>query len=115
MKVTQYNAISVDGFIDDSNNDSSWVSESDWKEFTRYVKEKKAIIMGRKTYEAGLDIFPYDCELNVVMTRNKELITSMQGKENVWFTDNNPQEILQELEKRGFEECLVIGGGEVNA
>lgn len=115
MKVTQYNAISVDGFIDDINGNSSWVSQNDWQEFARYVKEKKAIIMGRKTYEAGLDMFPYDCELNIVMTTNQELITSMTSKENVWFTNQSSQEIIAELERRGYSECLVIGGGNVNA
>jgi dihydrofolate reductase len=115
MKVTQYNAISIDGFIDDIKGDSSWVSESYWAEFAKYVKEKKAIIMGRKTYEAGLELFPYDCELNIVMTRDKELIKSMENKQKVMFTNQSPEIILSELGRMGYSECLVIGGGDINS
>lgn len=115
MKITQYNAISVDGFIDDANGSSDWVSQSDWQEFARYVKEKKAIIMGRKTYEAGLEAFPYDCELNVVMTTDQNLIETMKDDKRVWFVNEEPQNIIEELKNRGYEECLIIGGGNINS
>lgn len=114
MKVTQYNAISVDGFIDDKNNDSSWVSPEDWQEFARYVKEKRAIIMGKKTYEAGLDMFPYDCELNVVLTHDNELLQKNGSDSKVLFFSGTPSEIVEELKLRGYEECLVIGGSDIN-
>lgn len=115
MKVTQYNAISIDGFIDDIDGSSDWVSDADWTEFARYIKEKKAIIMGRKTYEVGIESFPYDCDLNVVMTRDKTLIDTMQDKEKSLFTNQSPEEIIKLLKEKGFKECLVIGGGDINS
>lgn len=115
MKATQYNAISIDGFIDDHKGSSDWVSDVDWAEFARYIKEKKAIIMGRKTYEVGIESFPYDCELNIVMTRDDALIESMKDKDKILFTNKSPKEIIKLLDDKGFEECLVIGGGDINA
>lgn len=115
MKVYLYNAISIDGYIATADDGTDWVSDTDWEIFSGAVKEKKAIIMGRRTYETSGDDFPYDCDLNVVMTRNKDLIESAKSPDKEWFTDKSPAEIIAEIEKRGFEECLIIGGGTINA
>jgi dihydrofolate reductase len=115
MKVSLYNAISIDGFIANKKDDTSWVSETDWGEFSRIVKEKRAIIMGRKTFEHAHDDFPFECDLNIVVTKDKKLISQHNEDEGVWFTNKSPKEILKELEKNGYEECLLIGGGVCNA
>ena len=67
MKVTIYNAISIDGYIATQDQQTDWVSETDWKQFNDLVKKSEVIVMGRNTYQTS-DIFPYDCELNIVMT-----------------------------------------------
>lgn len=114
MKIKIYNAISIDGFIATPNHNTEWVSDTDWEEFSSQVKSSRAIIMGRKTYEVSGDDFPYDCELNVVMTRNQKLL-DQEEEEGIWFTDTTPEEVLQELEDMGFRETLIIGGGNLNS
>lgn len=115
MKVSLYNAVSIDGFIARSDDDTNWVSDTDWAIFSKLVKEKRAIIMGRKTYEVSGEDFPYECDLNVVMTKNEELLKKGSESDRVLFSSDAPADVIQELEKRGFEECLIIGGGRTNA
>lgn len=114
MKVTIYNAISIDGYIADSGQGTEWVTETDWNQFNRLVKQKKAIVMGSTTYIASGDDFPYNCKLNIVMTSQEKLL-NMNKKSNTIFTNKTPQEIVQMVKAQGFKELLVIGGGKVNA
>ncbi len=113
MKVKIYNAISIDGFIATPSHNTEWVSDTDWEEFSLQVRNSRAIIMGRKTYEVSGEDFPYDCELNVVMTSNDELLDKKE-EEGIWFTDARPKEVLEEIESLGFSETLIIGGGKLN-
>lgn len=113
MKITQYSAISIDGFIAKSNFDAEWISEEDWKIFTQILKQKRVVVMGSKTMEMSGEDFPYDCELNIVATSQKEL--HKKTTKQILYTDKSPKEIAKEVEKRGFDELLVIGGGKMNA
>ena len=113
MQITIYNAISADGFIARENDDTSWVSETDWSIFKKLVKESKAIIMGKRTYEHSGEDFPYQCELNIVVTHDKNLHS--QSTEKVWFTDKPLKEIVTEVEKKGFNTLLGVGGGNLNS
>lgn len=115
MKVYLYNAISIDGYIAKPDDNTDWVCDTDWGVFSKLVKEKRVIIMGRRTKEASGEDFPYDCELNVVMTRNEKLLTEHNKVSKVWFTDKSPKDVIMELESRGYKECLIIGGGKANA
>lgn len=114
MKVIIYNAISIDGYIADANQQTDWVSETDWKQFNRLVKQKKAIVMGSTTYEASEDAFPYACELNIVMTSQEKFLNMNKNPDTI-FTNKTPQEVVQMVKKQGFKELLVIGGGKLNA
>jgi len=115
MKVTLYNAISIDGFIARSDHKTDWVSDTDWEIFTKLVKSKKAIVMGRKTWETSKEDFPYNCELNIVMTRNKKLIAAQTQNDPILFTNLDSKEVIEEVEKRGYSELLIIGGGKLNS
>lgn len=114
MKVTIYNAISIDGYIATQDQQTDWVSETDWNQFNRLIKQKRAIVMGSTTYEASEDAFPYNCELNIVMTSQEKLL-NMNKNPNAIFTNQSPQKVVQMVKAKGFKELLVIGGGKVNA
>ncbi len=113
MKVSIYNAISIDGFIAKQDDNTDWVSEADWKIFSQKIKESKVIVMGRRTYESFEGELPQEAELNVVMTHNAELL-SKKDDPQVWFSDLTPEQIIQELSKK-YDSILVIGGGKTNA
>ena len=113
MYVQLYMAISIDGFIARKNDDTSWVSSTDWDNFRAIIKDCGVIVMGRKTCEVSGSDFPYENALNIVLTTDKNLHNKQL--ENVLFTDKNPQEIVKLAEERGFKKLLIIGGGITNS
>lgn len=113
MTVQLYMAVSVDGFVAKNNDDTSWVSNTDWDNFRSFIKEAGIIVMGRKTYEVSGDDFPYENALNMVMTSNKTLLSKQQ--KDVLFTDKKPAEVVKLAKEKGFGKLLIIGGGKLNA
>lgn len=113
MKVTIFNAISADGYISDINGETQWASEKDFDFFIKLVKQSKAILMGRKTFQASQSLFPFDCDLNIVITKNTTLISNSSKK--ALFTNKTPNLIISDLKKLNYNELLVIGGGQTNS
>lgn len=52
MKVVMSMAISVDGFIADTNGSEDFLSNNNWLLFKKFLKKYKHVIWGRKTFEA---------------------------------------------------------------
>lgn len=104
-------AISIDGFIAGPDDDTSWVSATDWENFNWLIKECGAIVMGRRTQEVSGDDFPYKGALNIVMTHDPLLV---RDEDQVIYTDKSPVEIVEMLQQRGHESLLIIGGGIAN-
>lgn len=112
MKVILYMAISVNGHITRGEDDSDWVSQTDWAEFDSLKRESKVMIMGGRTLEQFEDDFPQDGALNVVMTHNPELLKKVTP--NALYSDQSPSEILKTLEAKGFTQVMLIGGMTLN-
>lgn len=99
-----YMAISQDGYIADSNDETPW-SEASWDAFEDFVLSCDAVLMGRRTFE--------------IMQKNSELIdgpdyivaTSDKATEIDGFSTImiNSREDMPEVERLG-----IIGGGELN-
>lgn len=115
MKISIYNAISIDGFIADSKGKTEWVSEEDWLFFEKLVKDSRAIVMGSTTYKESGDDFPYNCELNIVMTSQQNLLKKNNPDNGVIFTNKTPKQVIKMVKDIGYDELLVIGGGKLNA
>ncbi|MCA9382261.1 dihydrofolate reductase [Candidatus Dojkabacteria bacterium] len=113
MKVTIFNAISADGYISDRNGYTKWASDNDYKFFLQLVKKSRVILMGRKTYELNKSLFPFNCDLNIVITSDKELIQNSYKK--ALFTNEAPDLIIKNLEGQNYSDLLVIGGGLTNS
>lgn len=111
MKLTIYMAIAIDGLITRGENDSDWVSKTDWEQFYSYIKISDAIIMGRKTMEQFGEDFPIEGTLNVVLSHNANL---HKETKNLIITSKNPKEILKMLENKGLDKLLLIGGSNTN-
>ena len=102
MKTFIIAAVSTDGFIGkNSSHLADWTSKEDKRFFIEMTKKAGVIVMGQNTYEAiGR---PLPDRLNIVYSRDKEY-------ERVEVTQKDPKELLQDLEKRGYQE-VAIGGG----
>lgn len=105
-------AISVNGYIAGLGDDTDWVSDTDWSVFSGMVRESGFIVMGRVTYEASGSDFPYEGAINVVITRDK---SKHKQEEDIIFTDRTPKEIIQMATEKGYDQILLIGGGQTNA
>lgn len=107
MKVILIAAISINGKIGTSSNQSSleWTSKEDTQFFVEKTKECGVMIMGRKTFDTighGLK----DRKM-IVMTCDVE---SKQPVDGVEFTCETPREILDRLAAQGFESVTITGG-----
>ncbi|PIZ63632.1 hypothetical protein COY16_01375 [Candidatus Roizmanbacteria bacterium CG_4_10_14_0_2_um_filter_39_13] len=111
MKVILYMATTINGYIAKPDGNTEWVCETDWKVLQKQLIETDAVIMGRKTYEISEDDFPYGDCLNVVLTKNKSLL---KDTNNQFFTNLDPEQLLEKLGKRRKQNILIIGGGEIN-
>jgi len=112
MKTHLYMTVSIDGFIALENNDAPW-SREDLNNFQAFVKEKKNLIIGRRTYDlmkSGGELKVFEEELTVVVTSG-----SIDYQDDHTIAVHSPEEALTELQKRGLEEAVVCGGGELNA
>lgn len=113
MHVQLYMAISIDGFIARQNDDTNWVSSTDWDNFRKIIKEAGVIVMGRRTYEVSGSDFPYANAVNIIMTSSPKLLQKQQ--EGVVFTNDSPEKVVEFAKNKGFEKLLIIGGGKTNA
>lgn len=106
MKVFLIAALSADGFIakHEKHLATDWTSAEDKKFFTERTKKAGVVVMGSTTYETFLK--PLKDRLNVVYSRDKVY-------EGVETTQQGPQELINELEGRGYEEVAICGGATI--
>ena len=112
MNITLVMAITVNGYVAGSNDDTNWVKDFD--AFYKTVADFGVAVMGKRTYDECVkyNVFPYKGALNIVMTHDKKLLSEKQ--ENVLFTDLPPSALVDLVKNKGFNRLLVIGGGKVN-
>src|SRR3989344_2733312 len=101
MKTILYMAMSMDGFIAKANDDTSFVSDAEWRSFRAMVQRTKNLIVGARTYAImkkgnefeGLE----DIRVLVVAAdSSSELLNEKHS-----FAPS-PKEALAGLEKEGF-------------
>jgi dihydrofolate reductase len=114
-KITQYNDISLDGFIATLDDDTSWIPKSGMIQFEKVLSKNDVVIMGRRTYEFAVKekVFPYPCKINAIVTHNLTLIKK-NGNSNILFYNLTPQKIIDSLSEQGYKNIFLMGGGKLN-
>lgn len=112
MKLTLYMAISIDGLITRGENDSDWVSETDWNELDSFMQSNDAVIMGKHTMEQFGEDFPIEGPTNIVLTHDKTL---HRQDGNLIITEGTPTDIIQLASSKGWNNLLLIGGENLNS
>ncbi|MBI4033148.1 MAG: dihydrofolate reductase [Candidatus Blackburnbacteria bacterium] len=118
MKVILVMVSSLNGKITKgrASNIYSWTSKEDSKLFFRLVEKHNLIVMGRKTYEAireNIELRPD--KLRIVLTKDPQKFASDTVPGSLEFSNESPAELLSRLQRIGYTEMLLVGGGEVNA
>src|SRR5258706_3283771 len=110
MRVLALAAITADGLIGRSAHHLvNWSSREDKRMFAGTSRVAGVIVMGRSTYEVMGK--PLSDRLQIVLTSRPEAYHSIAGV--VEFTAQPPAEVLADLERRGFKEVVIGGGGSV--
>lgn len=112
MKVIQYLATSVNGHITIGQDGTDWVSPETINDFGKLNIECGVVVMGKRTYESFGNDFPQKGCLNIVMTKDPELIKKQVG--GALFTDKGPKGVIQIAEEKGFKQLFVVGGTQTN-
>lgn len=108
MKVIMIAVLSANGKISRIGSSKiDWGSKADLEWFKRKTKEIGLVICGRKTFETFRG--PLKGRINVVMT-HKPIDTN---SEDLIYTSDLPQRIIQNLEDKGYTQMAVIGGREI--
>lgn len=112
MKVIIKMAITVDGKIAQKpDQPATWTSREDKKNFIAETKEAGVIIMGLKTYETLGK--PLKDRLNIVLAFNASEHKNIPNQ--LEFTSDAPEKILENLKNRGFKKVIIGGGMMVNS
>ncbi|MBT3175621.1 MAG: dihydrofolate reductase [Desulfobacula sp.] len=110
MKVILLMAVTADGMIARNSMELiDWTGKGDKKYFVRVTRKAGVMIMGSKTFDTIGKVLPG--RKNIVMTRDK---TRISRDENLLFTSQTPEEILNDLQTKGFKSAALIGGSIVN-
>jgi dihydrofolate reductase len=106
--------MTVNGYIAKENDDTSFVSDIEWNNFKIMINKVSNMIIGSRTYEivrSNDELKNLDSIKVVVVTNNDSFKVSNPNH----LIANSPKEALSILEKQGFNEALVAGGGKLNA
>jgi len=111
-----YIATSLDGYIADKDGGLDWLhsipnpEQSDFG-FGEFMSGVDAIVMGRNTFETvcGFDVpWPYPVPTFVMSRTLKEIPSAYKDK--VDLIDGSPQEIMDQLHSKGFDNLYIDGG-----
>ena len=109
MTITIYLAMSANGMISNNRNVPDWLSEEYSNGFASISQQKKAVIMGKTTYNILVpDYLPLKNEGTMVVLTHDA--SARPAQPNVVFSDESPKDIVALLEGRGHREAVIIGG-----
>lgn len=111
MKVILYMAISLNGMIAKSDDNTSWISKEEWDSYSLAVRTAGNLIVGHRTYNI-LTKQPEFSELKdvkLVVVAQEDFQTLAQNH----LVAHSPKEALKLLSD--FEQVVVAGGGALNA
>lgn len=114
-KLVLYIAMSMDGYIARKNGDIDWLggdgsdpnADSGYEKFYSSID---TVIMGRNTYEQILSFgeYPYKGTEGYVYTSK-----NINDNEDVVFTDEDPDELIRKIRRKGGKDIWLVGGAEI--
>lgn len=116
MKIIIPAVMSADGRITkgDIGQAHHWSSKEDFAFFSELIAQHDALVMGRKTYEV-VNPKPTPDKLRLVLTTQPERFAEQVIPNSLEFMKATPKEVVQELDKRGHKQALLVGGAPVHA
>ncbi len=89
-----------------------WSSKEDQEYYKQIWNDAKLIVMGSSTFIQ--EKFPAkNNRLLLVMTKHSFKYKQYEVQDQIIFTDAEPNKLVEEYQKKGFEKMVVIGGPHV--
>lgn len=117
-KVILFIAMSLDGYIADSQGKIDWLSGQDENIETKdiystFVQNIDTVIMGWNTYnqivtELSPDVWPYDSFQSYVVTHHPEESTN-----TIQFVSHQPEDLMKELKQKEGKDIWICGGAQM--
>ncbi|MES2223551.1 MAG: dihydrofolate reductase family protein [Patescibacteria group bacterium] len=110
MKVILFMAMTLNGYIAKENNEAPW-SDTVWKGYYDFIKERKNIVLGRTTYEMMKEVNEFEKLENpftIVVTK-----TPLDNTQNTVFV-SSPKEAVEICGNKGMSEMVIGGGSTLN-
>lgn len=112
MKLIWSPAVTLDGNIAKADGNSDWPTDTDGQQFHELIKKCGCVIVGRNTYEQYKgEVFPVEGATTFVWTHNPETGEKADGVE---YVSGEPNEVINFLETKGYQECVLAGGSITN-
>lgn len=119
LKVSVFCGVSVDGFLarPDDTFDFLKAGESIPHGFTKFLKSVDVVVMGRRTFDVVRNLGHFELygkKQMVVLSGTPLDFSSIKGA-YLEQMSGTPQQIVAQLEKRGFQHAYVDGGITIQA
>jgi len=103
-------AITANGFIAKQNGETPWSNE-EWASFSEKVGEIKNLVIGKKTFE----IMAAENEFQKIGNPFAVIVSNEKDNNSNFAFADSPEQALELLKEKGFEQALVAGGGLLNS
>lgn len=117
-KVSLFIAMSLDGYIADSNGSVDWLGGQDNDKhnidvYSEFVKDMDTVVMGWNTYhQISTELSPnewvYDELITYVVTHNKKA-----SSDKIHFTNENPVDLVEKLREEKGKGIWICGGANI--
>lgn len=114
-KISLFIAMSLDGYIADSQGSVDWLvgqgnDDGNIDVYSEFVKDIDTVLMGWNTYhqivtELSPDEWIYDDFTTYVVTHNKPI-----SSDKIRFTDENPVKLVKKLREENGKDVWICGG-----
>lgn len=104
-------ATSINGMIAKKDDDTKWISGTEWDSYSSAVRNAGCLIVGRRTYNilTKQPEFSEFKDVELVAVSNESFSTIA----NNHYVANSPKEALEKL--KNFETVIIAGGGILNS
>ena len=110
-------ASSLDGFIAREDGSIDWLFTDDDYGYQEFYESVDAVIMGRKTFEKGLElgggINPTKDKKNYVFSRNQQSLGGMEKDDEVEFVGKDVRKFVEKLVDSSGKDIWLVGGSEI--
>lgn len=120
MKAILYMAMTANGLITKEDDDTSWVTKTEWKSLNGMIRKYGNMIIGRRTYEIMVKSGEFTRskldKVNTIVVTHQTLTPPFTIHDSRYVSiATSPRQALTILKQKGHKTVMLCGGGGLNA